>query len=156
MTPDVISPSYLLYKPKKGVIGYMQKIQDVIKKVRESAKQNSREVRFIDQIEVGQVVRQGDIYIHTVAQDHIRSGRLQTRQLAEGLSQGARHVAEPPAEVYEWNRLPEWCTGIAGPVVVSAERFTVSHPEHADISLPAGTYMVTYQMDPRTMERVRD
>lgn len=116
------------------------------------------EVRFIVRINVGCVVRQGDIYIHAVTLTHVHGSRVQNRQLALGNTIGSRHIAEAPAEVYAGTTLPDWCDQrtFLGPLVKSETRFVVTHHEHAHVSLPAGTYQVTHQMDVRTMQRVQD
>ena len=116
------------------------------------------EVRFIKNIEIGQGIRQGDIYIHRVPQTHPRGKVSLSNQLAIGETNGARHIADAPAEVYQGVKLPEWCDArtFLGPVVVLKKRAVISHPEHANVSLPSGTYQVTHQMDARTMKRVVD
>jgi len=134
---------------------------EAVQRVEHGAKLADQTPRIIEQIEVGQVVRQGDIYLHAVTNNYprgaIRTGEV-ARQLALGSNMNARHVAESPAVVYEGTALPEWCAAgtFMGPLVESDAPFTVSHPEHAAICLPRGTYQVTHQMDARTLERVRD
>lgn len=117
-----------------------------------------RETRFIDKIEVGEVVRQGDIYIHRVKNTHKKGDLSRSRQLALGETQGSHHVAEAPSEVYVGTTLPPKVAErtFLGPLVESEERFEVSHPTHANVSLPAGFYQITHQMDARTLQRVRD
>jgi hypothetical protein len=117
-----------------------------------------QEVRRLVCMEIGQVVRQGDIYIHRVADDHARGPKAKTRQLAIGSTQGSRHIAEAPAEVYEGTTRPEWCAEntFLGPVVVCPEPCTVTHPEHAHVRLPKGTFQITHQMDAASMRRVQD
>lgn len=116
------------------------------------------EVRRIQAIAIGKIVRQGDIYIHAVDQAHARGKRLMSRQLALGNTMGSRHIAEAPAKLFEGTMLPSWCDRrtFLGPLVESKKRFTVTHPEHAHVDLPAGCYQITHQMDARTMERVQD
>lgn len=123
------------------------------------AKVNAKpEVRFIEKIAVGCVVRQGDIYIHAVEATHQRGKRLKSRQLAIGETMGSRHIAEAPASVFAGTTRPEWCDQrtFLGPLVKSKARFVVTHPEHAHVSLPPGEYQITHQMDARTMARVQD
>lgn len=117
-----------------------------------------REVRHIASIEVGRAVRQGDIYIHRVHGKHPHGKSRKSRQLAIGETRGSRHIAEAPAQVFEASTRPEWCgeRTFLGPVIVAEERFLVTHPEHAHVSLPCGTYQVTHQTDARTLERVQD
>lgn len=135
----------------------MYNLQETIEKVTSSAQFNIEDERFIKKMEIGQVVRQGDVYIHSVEANHKHGEVAKNNQLAIGNSKGSRHYAESPAKVYEGNTLPSWCNNsFMGPCVVSDHRFTVSHPEHANISLPAGTYQITHQLDARTLERVKD
>lgn len=113
--------------------------------------------RVVVKMDIGKVVRQGDIYLHCVPGGHKHGNELKTRQLAMGESMGSRHIAEAPARVYEGLRAPDWSlTDLLGPCIVSDLPFTISHPEHAHIDLPAGVYQVTHQMDARTKKRVID
>jgi len=126
--------------------------------IQEKAKELAvQDKRTVLKMEVGQVGRQGDIYIHRVPNDHERGLELKTRQLALGESMGSRHIAEAPAKVCEGTEAPGWAqTELLGPCIVAELPFTVSHPEHAHIDLPAGVYQVTHQMDARTRKRVID
>jgi hypothetical protein len=116
------------------------------------------EVRVVESMEIGKVVRQGDVYIHCVSPKHPHGEKTKTHQLAIGDSMGSRHVAGAPAEVFEGTELPKYCLPwtFMGPCIVAPDRFTVTHPEHAHVSLPAGTYQVTHQMDAKTGARVID
>lgn len=128
---------------------------------REASQKVNQEIRFIDKIEVGKVVRQGDLYVHRVETEHPKGKELPIRQLVPGSSNGSRHVAEGAATVFEGKALPGWMPAaradvVMGPVVSSDDRFTVSHPEHAHVSLPPGCYQVTYQLDAQSLQRVQD
>lgn len=116
--------------------------------------------RVVHSMEIGQVVRQGDIYIHCVAENHLRGKLVQSRQLAIGNTQGSRHMVADEIEVYEGTTLPPGCGAntFLGPCFVVRRRLddTVTHPEHAWASLPERTYQVTHQMDARTGKRVKD
>ncbi len=117
--------------------------------------------REIETIEIGQAVRQGDIYLHRVSDAHAHGALRRggdARKLAIGNNANSRHVAEDPAVCFEGTTLPSWCQAgtFLGPLVKSPDRFTVSHPEHAALSLPGGIYQVTHQMDARTLDRVAD
>lgn len=126
----------------------------IVEKAKELAVQDKRTVL---EIAPGKVVRQGDIYIHCVSGSHKRGQELKTRQLALGESMGSRHIAEAPARVYEGLNAPDWArTELLGPCIVADLPFTITHPEHAHIALPAGVYQVTHQMDARTKKRVID
>lgn len=127
---------------------------------RAAKEQMVAKVRYIDSIEIGKVVRQGDIYIHRVADDHEMGDPSPTRQLAMGESMGSRHVAEEPAVVYMGEEAPPWYTKnhgpLLGPCLVCSQRFKITHPEHAHVDLPAGTYQITHQRDGRTQARALD
>jgi hypothetical protein len=116
------------------------------------------EVRKVEKIDVGQVVRQGDIYVHRVIDAFSHGSQSPSRQLAMGDTAGSRHVAEEPAKVFWGMELPAWCDRqtFIGPCIVSSKSFKITHPEHAHVELPAGTYQVTHQMDARTQKRVID
>lgn len=135
----------------------MTDIKELITKIVQSAENNIEDVRFIKSMKVGQIVRQGDIYIHKVDDTHPHGGRC-GRQLAQGSSKGSRHIAESPAECFTGTQKPTTCEDAVflGPLVKSPHRFLISHPEHADISLSGGCYQITHQMDVRTQARVRD
>mgnify|MGYP001575819991 FL=1 len=132
-----------------------QVFSDIVEKMNEVSINSSR---IIHRMEIGQVVRQGDIYIHRVGDSHECGKKLESRQLAIGNTMGSRHVAEAPATIYEGATLPRWCDArtFIGPCVESAKRFVVTHPEHAHVELPPGRYQITHQMDARTMDRVQD
>lgn len=105
------------------------------------------EIRFISAISVGQAVRQGDVYIHAVDTKHRHGEELKDNQLAIGNTVGSRHVAQKPATCHEGKAYPTWCSPdtFLGPLIVAKERFVITHPEHAHVSLPAGIYQVTHQ-----------
>jgi hypothetical protein len=132
-------------------------MQTQLEQIEKGAENNISEMRFIENIEIGQFVRQGDIYIHRVHDDHPCGDVTENRQLAFGTTRGSRHILEGDAEVYLGMTAPEWAKrALLGPMFKLFRRGTVTHPEHAHISLPAGTYQVTHQMDARTLQRVRD
>jgi len=116
------------------------------------------DVRIIKTINVGESVRQGDIYIHCVDKDHAHGKVIQKRQLAIGESKGSRHILEGEnVTVFEGTTQPEWCTNsLLGPCIALNERSLISHPEHSNVEMPAGLYQITHQMDARTLERVKD
>jgi glucose/arabinose dehydrogenase len=134
----------------------MTDIMTVMEQITKTAQENIEDVRFIKKMEIGQVVRQGDIYIHKVEDTH-KHGKEVGNKLAMGASKGSRHVAESPARCYQGTSLPSYAKeAFLGPLVKSDTRFTVSHPEHADVSRSGGCYQITHQLDARTLQRVRD
>jgi hypothetical protein len=64
-------------------------------------------------------------------------------QLAPGMTQGSRHCIADIMSV-RLHRLAD-PTPLDGPIIEASEGFTVTHPEHGDVSLPAGTWGVIYQ-----------
>ena len=110
------------------------------------------------------VLQQGDVYLHCVESTHPRGKETGQRQVAVGSTVGARHVATGPVRVFEGRQLPA-CVNPAldvpdaeylGPVVVADDEWTLEHPEHAAHTCPAGTWQVTYQVDPVERRRVLD
>ncbi len=129
--------------------------------VERTAKENVvAKIRRIETMDIGKIVRQGDIYIHRVDDKHKRGEEAGSRQLAIGESMGSRHIAEAPSMIFQGAAAPEWYTNrftpLLGPCIVSKERFVITHPEHAHVDLPAGTYQITHQMDARTQRRAID
>jgi len=113
--------------------------------------------RVVHKMKIGQVVRQGDIYIHRIPPHHVRGHQTEVRQLVPGGSQGNRHVVDGPARIYTDPQPLPWApTALLGPVVVADGRITITHPKHAHVSLPRGSYQITYQLDAYTLRRVVD
>ena len=134
-------------------------VKETIEKIQKEATERAvKEIRFIDKISLGQVVRQGDIYIHCVDKDHKHGQESKTAQLAIGSTQGSRHFANGECTCFEGTTLPEWCASgtFLGPFVEVEKRSVITHQEHAHVSLPVGYYQITHQMDARSLQRVRD
>jgi hypothetical protein len=115
--------------------------------------------RNVHAIKIGQLIHQGDVYVHRVADDHPRGKVVGSHKLAIGEGEGSNHFAEGASVVcHEGTTVPEWLARgtFLGPVVVATDRWMVTHPKHACYSMPAGTYQVAHQMDARTLQRQRD
>lgn len=120
-----------------------------------------KEARFVDKMATGQFARQGDVYLLKISA--VDNGLKETadRQLAPGITQGSRHTVEAKVKVFEpkipnQRRATEGGIAIVGPQIECKEHFTVAHPEHADISLPPGSYQVLFQFDHATGKRTLD
>ena len=116
------------------------------------------ELRVISTHQVGKVVRQGDIYLHMVADTHEHGKKIKGNQLVPGTSKGSRHTVDN-ADLFEGTTLPEWVTEervVCGAFIRVTKRTVNRHPEHADNELPEGCYQVTHQMDARTWKKVID
>lgn len=119
-----------------------------------------QDTRFLDTIKVGEFVRQGDLYIERIESAPEGCKPSQDKQLAPGTTQGSRHVVEG-AEVFRHPKQGQierrgekhYCYG---PVIECKDFATITHPEHAHISLPAGIYQISYQVDTQQMRRVAD
>ena len=110
-------------------------------------------------MQIGQVVRQGDIYIHKVDPTHTHGKETPNHQLAMGITLGSRHIADENFTVYEGTTLPSWVSRghFLGPCIVTKkDTALISHPEHANVALGPGAYQICHQMDVRTMQRIRD
>lgn len=124
---------------------------NVIEKIQEAAKKQTAELRFVRAMDLDQVARQGDIYLTKIEDVPEGAKEINEMQLAPGTTKGSRHVVHG-ARVFV---LPESTDPLLGPIVTSKERFEVQHPEHANFSMPSGTYQVTYQRDYAREERAR-
>lgn len=153
----------------------MKTAQEVVEKIMAEASVNTEhELKTIKEAKIGDIIRQGDIYIHFVGKDHPKGAIRKDHQLAPGFSKGSRHVADKSVEVFDGVRAPEsWRKKmqanfptlrievmekeLIGPRLHFKERALITHPEHADISIPAGSdCQVIYQLNPRTMKRSQD
>ena len=133
----------------------------VIDQVIDHAKSPFKESRTVDTIDIGQFARQGDVYLVKI--DSIKFLKTtDNRQLAPGSTLGSRHTVDGSVSVFvnpygaQVERINEAKFRCVGPQIESKDRFTVSHPEHADISLPAGCYQVMFQVDAANQRRVAD
>lgn len=135
------------------------KILDKVQQIEQHALNSDDQTRVVSNMKLSQAVRQGDVYLVKIEKDVSGLKPLNGTQLVPGTTKGSRHCAESPARLFEDDGAE--IKGIAptalrGPVVDSPERFEVSHPEHAHISLPGGTYQALYQLDFKAQQRVAD
>lgn len=141
----------------------------------EAAAKSSQEVRRHPEMQIGQVGHQGDVYIHRIAKAPAAwlTEVSEHRQVAVGDTIGSRHIADGPKLRVLWPASREAAVkdcpirgfidtlGLGaefclGPIVESSEPWALTHPEHAHHEFPAGTYLVTYQLDRQQMRAVRD
>lgn len=119
--------------------------------------------------EVGDVAHQGDVMFVAIAELPKSAKVRVNRQLADGNTQGSRHVLER-GDVYdcvvaETAKAIKDATGCTvtedciGPVIVSPAAPTendVSHPEHGNQGFPAGTICaIVYQRNQDALERAQ-
>lgn len=127
------------------------------------------EVRRIQKMEFGQTVRQGDIYVTKInpnktqltlkndvkvdLNQYISPG---LDQLVPGNTTGSHHCVAQNQYVKVWNNPQTSSNSLIGPVIEAKETFCITHPKHAHMELPEGTYLVTYQLNALTRQRVKD
>lgn len=129
-----------------------------VKKAAEKIKNDEQQV--VGTVSLGDVVRQGDLYLVAIGKaDGIPRELIADRQLAPGTSQGSRHIlegevflfrAKSPQQVADLvNRLVKGATvqaELIGPMFFTGEGCELTHPEHGNFLLPAGeTFAVVYQ-----------
>lgn len=98
----------------------------------------------IEVMEPGDAWAQGDILIVRI--EKLPTGVVKAKaesQLAPGTTQGSRHCIADLSGVTVY-RLAD-PTPLDGPVIEAETEFTVEHPEHGNVTCPAGTYAIRYQ-----------
>lgn len=124
-------------------------------KIKNRSSESVKKHLVVKSIEVGQHVRQGDIYIRKI--DAVTSNvKIKTKQLAPGNSKGSRHIVDDHVKLYHGYCGEEIQEFLKGPQISSETDFVVNHPEHANVTMPAGAYQVTYQTDFIRKNRVID
>lgn len=141
------------------------RVQEVAEKIKND------EVARVGTMSVGDVVRQGDVYIVCIGKLPRSLKKSANRQLAPGTTQGSRHVLVGNCEVYESTDKGEVVelirsavnsddihAELIGPVFKSLSELEVDHPEHGNRVLPADeVYAVYYQRQfAEEIRRVRD
>lgn len=122
---------------------------EILKDIQKQAEATKNAMPIVvEAIKVGEMVRQGDIYIKRLAKAPTGC-TLDTKnaegKLAEGETQGSRHyiAAEDRASVKLFTL--DNANALDGPILEAEKAFRVTHPEHGDVTVPAGTYAITYQ-----------
>jgi len=130
---------------------------EVHEKIQKKAEQTLKNQIEIKSIEIGQYVRQGDVYIRRI-ENITGTKKIKNRQLAPGITKGSRHIIDDSVNLFKGfiSNNPDIPNFIKGPQIEAKKSFTVNHPEHANFILPAGNYQVSYQNDWMRQERVRD
>lgn len=107
---------------------------------------------------LGDVIRQGDVYLTCI--DCLPQGtKSQNRQLAEGDTQGSRHILSGDVRIIEGVKsFGSVSSALIGPAFECKGEVEVTHPEHGNKILPAGTcWQTTYQVAfAEEVRRVRD
>jgi hypothetical protein len=136
--------------------------ETAIKQIQEAAKHLS-EVRIITAMKIGEVVRQGDIYVERISSIATKVNPVKSRQLAPGTTKGSRHIVDESPSVTLWESKP-CLEGKAafqiGPAIEAKCDFSITHPEHAWIKFVVGKapqfFQVWFQADFARKERAQD
>lgn len=116
--------------------------------------------RDLSNMKVGEAAHQGDVIVIRV--DKVKNvGAVASRQLAPGMSVGSNHrVPDVPGVGIFSHKDPlpyRFSEAQRGPCVISDKPWSLLHPKHGDmVNFPAGDYIVLYQIDSRTLQRVND
>lgn len=94
-------------------------------------------------MDIGDFVRQGDLYLYRVELPGDVEPIAAVKQLAPGNTQGSRHELDSLDGV-TMHRLRD-ANPLQGPILTLREQRTLTHPEHGHITLQPGCYAVTYQ-----------
>lgn len=119
--------------------------------------------RDLSKMKVGEIFRQGDIYVEKVKKANKGDEITNTRQLVDGQTKGSRHMVTEGPKLYKLLEKAPRSKGdndilrVASVAIVADKPFTIHHPEHAfGQNLPAGEYHVWNQMDYVRQQKVRD
>ena len=111
-------------------------------------------------VSIGDVIRQGDLYVVAILELPEKRTPTTQRQLAPGTSQGSRHVLVGACEIYEADKgqaismilqalAPakiELHEALIGPVFRTLGEVALDHPEHGNRVLPSGEcFAVVFQ-----------
>jgi len=122
-------------------------IKETLEKLQEQAKARAKPepVRY-GTMATGDCHRQGDVYFVCLAVLPEGCKKTEARaQLAPGDTQGSRHIIRKPDMAALRFHVKSQPTPLDGPVILAGAEWTVDHPEHGSVTLPAGIYGVTYQ-----------
>ena len=98
----------------------------------------------IEVMEPGDAWAQGDILILRLKSLPLGAVAIKSvSQLAPGTTQGSRHCIADPSAIRMYRLAIT--TPLDGPILVAESEFMVEHPEHGNVTCPAGVYAIRYQ-----------
>ena len=125
----------------------MKTVVEVQSHIETQAVNNSNETRVVEKMEVGEGIRQGDVYIWKVSEipsDY--SIPTMERQIAQGDTKGSRHILEETTSLRIFKKSTP--SPLDGPAFTSVEDIVLTHPEHADFVIKGGGCFISeYQQD---------
>jgi len=107
---------------------------------------------------VGDVVRQGDLYLVCIDKLPENGTPTKNRQLVPGTTQGSRHTVSGDVNIVEKVNYKDRHPTLCGPAFECVSDVTVEHPEHGHKVLPSGTtwHCVYQQAYADEVRRVKD
>lgn len=122
-------------------------VAEAITKVKKSAeKMHSQKTERIGSPSLGDVVRQGDIYLVCIKELPKDGKETKDLQLAPGNTQGSRHIMSGNVKMVTGVKFQNFNSVLVGPAFKCEGDATVTHPEHGNKILPEGTvWQVVYQ-----------
>lgn len=137
----------------------MLSAEKALKSVQSSAEQvRNDETAVVGTMSLGDVVRQGDLYVIAVESIPKEAKLTKERQLVPGSTQGSRHTIKGKCSVFTVNaesamaviheavgRELELHSQLIGPMFRCQQPVELDHPEHGNRVLPAGSYATVYQ-----------
>lgn len=127
-------------------------LEKALEHIDDAASRATNAAKRIKKINIGQIVRQGDLYITRIKKVASSEPWL-NRQLAIGSGRGARHVVNTDnVRLF----VPSDNNVLSGPEIVADTEWSLTHPDHCDYVFPPGHYKTSYQLDSRTGNRVSD
>ena len=129
---------------------------EIHEEIKKKATITKKKKIVVESIKINQYIRQGDVYIRRI-EKITGIKKISNRQLAPGLTKGSRHMVDDSVDLFDgFIPLNESPNFTFGPQIKAKKSFKITHPEHADFTLPAGNYQVSYQCDWIRQEKVRD
>ncbi len=127
----------------------MKTVQDVAEAIRND------ETALVGTTSLGDVIRQGDVYLVCIKKLPAKKKPIQERQLAPGTTQGSRHVLKGEVRIYDCDKAElsalikqanpkaDVHVELIGPAFETVGEVEVDHPEHGNRVLPPGEVFVT-------------
>jgi hypothetical protein len=145
-------------------------VTESLAKIRESATASTvfkrESVAWTPKNKKGSAFRQGDVMLLTIPIEWLKGQQpieapegTPQRQVAEGNTQGSRHILTGNCQIFvkhglKWDKLNKvlpkpfsiQLDEMIGPAFISAENTVLEHPEHANVELPEGyAFVCIYQ-----------
>lgn len=134
-----------------------QDISVTVEELRRQAEEiRNDETQTVGTVSVGDIIRQGDLYLCCVTGLNPEGYQIDNRQLVPGVSQGSRHILDGDAQVFrgepeklsallaQANADLQVPAALIGPFFITGARCELTHPEHGHFVLPEGETFIAY------------